>query len=82
MTQNGPVVAVTHSSIRSLRLSVQPRLAYFCNGWQPAGGGIFVRLFLSYGHDQNAPLVERIRADLEAAGYETWIDRERIKAGR
>lgn len=40
-----------------------------------------MRLFISYGHDHNAPLVERIRADLEAAGYETWIDRERIKAG-
>lgn len=40
-----------------------------------------MRLLLSYGHDHDASLMERIRADLEAVGHETWIDRERIKTG-
>ena len=41
-----------------------------------------VRIFLSYGHDQNAPLVERIAADLRAAGHEVWIDTAEIKGGQ
>jgi tetratricopeptide (TPR) repeat protein len=40
-----------------------------------------VKIFLSYGHDQNTPLVERIRRDLEAAGHRVWIDTSEIKAG-
>ena len=40
-----------------------------------------MRVFISYGHDPNAPLVERIRRDLDAAGHETWIDTSEIKAG-
>jgi TIR domain len=40
-----------------------------------------MRIFLSYGHDQNSPLVERIGRDLEAAGHEVWIDQSEIKAG-
>jgi len=40
-----------------------------------------MRVFLSYGHDQNTPLVERISRDLEAAGHGVWIDRSEIKAG-
>lgn len=40
-----------------------------------------MKVFLSYGHDANAPLVERIRNDLAAAGHEVWIDTAEIKAG-
>jgi hypothetical protein len=40
-----------------------------------------MKVFLSYGHDANAPLVERIRRDLEVAGHEIWIDTAKIKAG-
>jgi hypothetical protein len=40
-----------------------------------------LKVFLSYGHDQNAPLVERIRGDLEAAGHQVWIDTSEIKVG-
>jgi tetratricopeptide (TPR) repeat protein len=40
-----------------------------------------VKIFLSYGHDRNAPLVERIRRDLEAAGHSVWVDTSEIKAG-
>ncbi|MGO9602038.1 MAG: tetratricopeptide repeat protein [Candidatus Binataceae bacterium] len=40
-----------------------------------------MKIFLSYGHDQNAPLAERIRGDLEAAGHEVWIDASEIKSG-
>ena len=39
------------------------------------------RVFLSYGHDANEPLVKRIKADLEAKGHEVWFDRAAIKAG-
>ena len=40
-----------------------------------------MNIFLSYGHDGNAALVERIRADLEGRGHDVWIDREEIKFG-
>ncbi len=40
-----------------------------------------MKIFLSYGHDTNKPLVDRIRADLEAAGHAVWIDETEIKAG-
>lgn len=38
-----------------------------------------LKVFLSYGHDANAALVQRIRADLDAAGHRTWIDTAKIK---
>lgn len=41
-----------------------------------------IRLFLSYGHDANAPLVLRIHQDLVARGHEVWIDRSEIKTGQ
>src|SRR5271166_2962282 len=47
-----------------------------CTGWSE-----IVKVFLSYGHDRNAPLVDRIGRDLEAAGHEVWIDKSEIKAG-
>ena len=40
-----------------------------------------MKVFFSYGHDQNVPLVKQVRRDLEAAGHEIWIDTSEIKAG-
>lgn len=36
------------------------------------------RIFFSYGHDQNRPIVERLKHDLEARGHVVWIDYDRI----
>ncbi|MGA2988153.1 MAG: TIR domain-containing protein, partial [Terriglobia bacterium] len=40
-----------------------------------------MRIFLSYGHDNNAELVERIYADLNRRGHDVWIDKSKIKFG-
>ena len=40
-----------------------------------------MRIFMSYGHDVNAPLVERIQEDLRARGHEVWIDSAQIRTG-
>lgn len=40
-----------------------------------------MRLFFSYGHDKNAPLVEAIKTELEKRGHQVWIDTSRIKKG-
>ena len=40
-----------------------------------------MKIFFSYPHDRNAPLVERIKADLEARGHEVWFDAAQIKSG-
>ena len=40
-----------------------------------------LRIFLSYGHDANEPLVRRITSDLEARGHDVWFDKAEIKAG-
>jgi WD40 repeat protein len=40
------------------------------------------RVFLSYGHDELAVEVDRIKASLEARGYPVWFDLERLRAGR
>jgi tetratricopeptide (TPR) repeat protein len=40
-----------------------------------------VRIFLSYGHDRNTRLVDRVRADLQAHGHDVWIDTSEIKSG-
>jgi TIR domain len=40
-----------------------------------------MKIFLSYGHDQNKPIVDRIESDLKMAGYEVWKDETEIKAG-
>jgi hypothetical protein len=40
-----------------------------------------MKIFISYGHDANTPLVLRIRRDLEAAGHAVWIDTSEIKTG-
>lgn len=39
------------------------------------------KVFLSYGHDDNTPLVEMIKEDLEKRGHEVWFDRKDIKPG-
>ncbi|GAB0115564.1 P-loop domain-containing protein [Acidisoma sp. C75] len=33
-----------------------------------------MHVFISYGHDQNTPLVDRIQADLQAHGHTAWRD--------
>ena len=40
-----------------------------------------MRIFISYGHDDNSELVMRFRRDLQAAGHETWIDVQGIEHG-
>ncbi len=40
-----------------------------------------MKIFLSYGHDQNKPIVDRIERDLKASGYEVWKDESEIKFG-
>ena len=45
-----------------------------------------MKIFLSYGHDSNAPLIEKIKEYLskDAEGnpkHEVWIDTSEIKAG-
>ena len=41
-----------------------------------------MKIFLSYGHDANAWIVERIADDLDAIGHDVWIDRKRLPPGR
>lgn len=46
-----------------------------------------MKIFLSYGHDSNAPLIERIKEYLSKDGegnprHEVWIDTSEIKAGK
>lgn len=40
-----------------------------------------MKIFFSYGHDDNVPLVLRIQEDLEKRGHQIWIDRFDIKGG-
>ncbi len=39
-----------------------------------------LRIFLSYGHDANEPLVRRIKTDLEKRGHDVLFDKNEIKA--
>lgn len=46
-----------------------------------------MKIFLSYGHDSNAPLIEKIKVYLSknAEGnlkHEVWMDKSEIKAGK
>ena len=46
-----------------------------------------MNIFLSYGHDSNAPLIEKINEYLlkdaeENLKHEVWIDTSEIKAGK
>ena len=40
-----------------------------------------MKIFFSYPHDMNAPLIERIKSDFEARGHEVWFDADQIKFG-
>src|SRR5262249_38917238 len=40
------------------------------------------RLFLSYGRRDTAALATRLRADLEARGFEVWQDARQIRTGK
>lgn len=40
-----------------------------------------MKIFFSYPHDDNAPLVDRIKNDLEARGHQIWFDQDKIKEG-
>lgn len=40
-----------------------------------------MRIFLSYGHDNNEELVRQIKADLEKRGHVVWFDKSEIKGG-
>jgi len=40
-----------------------------------------MRIFLSYGHDSNEPLVQRIMLDLKNRGHDVWFDKNEIKTG-
>ena len=41
-----------------------------------------MKLFISYGHDDNQSFVDRIKRDLEAGGHRCWIDRDDITKGQ
>jgi tetratricopeptide (TPR) repeat protein len=36
------------------------------------------RIFFSYGHDGNKPLIDRFKADLEKRGHAVWIDYKQL----
>src|SRR5262245_28954799 len=40
-----------------------------------------MKIFLSYGHDENTPLVKQICEDLKRAGHDPWLDAAAIKPG-
>jgi hypothetical protein len=40
-----------------------------------------LRIFLSYGHDDNEELVRLIKTDLEKRGHDVWFDKNEIKFG-
>jgi hypothetical protein len=40
-----------------------------------------LRIFLSYGHDDNEELVRMIKTDLEKRGHDVWFDKNEIKFG-
>ncbi|MBK6965764.1 MAG: toll/interleukin-1 receptor domain-containing protein [Bacteroidales bacterium] len=40
-----------------------------------------LRIFLSYGHDQNEELVHMIKSDLKKRGHDLWFDKNEIKFG-
>ena len=41
----------------------------------PATTVVPLRIFLSYGHDSNEGLVQRIKTDLESRGHDVWFDK-------
>ena len=41
----------------------------------------FMRIFLSYGHDEHTSLAIRLRDDLQERGHHVWFDEERLQPG-
>ena len=39
------------------------------------------RIFFSYGHDDNVPLVLKLKQDLESRGHHVWFDKNEIHSG-
>lgn len=37
-----------------------------------------MKIFLSYGHDEYEEIAQKLKQDLEAEGYDIWIDKEKI----
>lgn len=40
------------------------------------------RIFLSYGHDKNSVVVEKLKQELECRGYSVWMDQKDIHHGQ
>ena len=40
-----------------------------------------MKIFISYPHDDNAAIVDKLRIDLEARGHELWMDKSQIREG-
>jgi TIR domain len=45
-------------------------------------GGRSVRVFISYGREDSFKLAMRLKAELGSRGYDVWLDRTKIRAGR
>jgi TIR domain len=39
------------------------------------------RIFISYAHRDGAQLAERLQRDLTASGFDTWLDKQRLRGG-
>ena len=63
----------------------EKRHRYVCedcgHGFEPPVSERKLRIFLSYGHDDNEQLVILIKRDLEKRGHDVWIDKSEIKFG-
>lgn len=40
-----------------------------------------MKLFFSYGHDENEEIVMRLKQDIEEREHSVWIDKSQIKSG-
>ena len=58
---------------------------YYCNlckrTFQVDQQVLPMRIFLSYGRDDNEKLVIRIKGDLEKRGHDVWFDKNEVKSG-
>lgn len=59
---------------------------YFCEDCEerfdsPVENSERKKVFISYGHDKNSILVDKIKAYLDSKGYDTWIDHSEIHYG-
>jgi hypothetical protein len=64
-------------------MAVPDSAAYLCyacrHEFTPARIFAPLRIFLSYGHDDNEALVRLIKAELEKRGHDVWFDKDEIK---